>query len=417
MRYTILVLIAAAGCGSSSGTAPDAIPDAGLPVGVTTMSGTDPTLAPDDLAPLHALIGEATFIGLGESIHTSGGYYAMKRRLIEDLIANWGLRVFAMETPHTAAQSVEAYLEGNGVDTKTALRGIFPVFVDDNTLALFTWIAAWNQQHPTDRVRFFGFDAQQPADDIAQLTSFFQAAAPADSARLLGEISTCQRVESGPTGHMLPYAAPDYDHCTQGLDILDTYVAEHRAELEAASDERTVALAELAAISFRSWQGESYYYSKDIGRSYEVRDVAMHAIFARLRDLDYVGQRIIIWMHNYHLTADHPAVTGDDTAGVKTFGTELHAEVGDRYAPVALVGYDVGINWPGIGDGPQPPPDAGALETTLHGLGQSYLTVDPKAAIAGPAPVELNGWNLIAADQYRALVYLDHSPGMNAVYW
>jgi erythromycin esterase-like protein len=51
---------------------------------------------------LLSLVGDARYIGIGESVHTSGGFYAMKRRLIEDLIANQGLRVLAMETPRTS---------------------------------------------------------------------------------------------------------------------------------------------------------------------------------------------------------------------------------------------------------------------------------------------------------------------------
>jgi erythromycin esterase len=375
-------------------------------------------LPDNDLAPLRALVGDAKFIGLGESVHTSGGYYAMKRRLIEDLIANGGLRVFAMETPRTDAAGVEAYLEGQTTDARAALRnGVFSVFVDDNTVALFTWIAAWNQQHPTDRVRFFGFDAQQPGPDYAQLSGFLQLAAPADATALLAQIPTCQKALVGPTGHPYPYPQADYDQCTQGLDALDAYVAAHRAQLQAATDARSEALAEIASISFRSWQGEHFYENTDLARSYEARDVAMHVIFARLRDLDYAGQRIIIWMHNYHLSADHPEVVGDQPQGTRTFGTELHAEVGDQYAPVALIGYNVGINWPGIGVGPLPLPDASALETTLHQLGQGYLSVDTSAAIAGPAQVEIGGTHMTAHLQYRALVFLDQSPGMKAAFW
>src|SRR5262249_34833654 len=137
----------------------------------------------------------------------------------------------------------------------------------------------------------------------------------------------------------------------------------------------------------------------------------------RLRDLDYAGQRIMIWMHNYHLSADHPGALDGELTGIKTFGTELRAEGGDDYAPIALVGYDVGINWPGVGTGPQPRPHATSVAAPLHGLGAPFLAVDTRSDFVGGAPVLLNDTGMIAAQQFRALVYLDHSPGMNAVFW
>jgi erythromycin esterase len=425
-RLSLLVVFATACNGHNENEMlPDAAldappPDAGLPVGVTQFGGTDPTLAPDDLAPLLSLVGDARYIGIGESVHTSGGFYAMKRRLIEDLIANQGLRVLAMETPRTSALKLDSYIQSGTGDVKTALSGIFPVFADDNTEMLFEWIAAFNQQHPTDHVHFFGFDEQQPDDDAAQLQSFFTTAAATDEATLYGALSTCRLSDASsfdPNGNPLPYSQSDYAQCTAGLDALDAYVAAHKPALAAATTARDEELAEVASISLRAWQGELVYYVSNVPKSYEARDVAMHQIFARLRDLDYPGQRIMIWMHNYHLQADHPDVTGDDLGGVQTFGTELRAEVGAAYVPIALIGYDVEINWPSVGYGPLPLPTQGSVEANLHGLGAPYLIVDPKAPFVGTTTTTLSETQMIVSQQFGALVYLEHSPPMNALFW
>ena len=43
--------------------------------GVYKLAGSEPGLPTGDLEPLRKLIGKASVVGLGESIHTSGGYY------------------------------------------------------------------------------------------------------------------------------------------------------------------------------------------------------------------------------------------------------------------------------------------------------------------------------------------------------
>ena len=66
--------------------------------------GNDPTLPLDDLEPLRQVIGNASVVGLGETIHTSGGYYRMKHRAFRFLVERMGFRVFAFESPWENAE-------------------------------------------------------------------------------------------------------------------------------------------------------------------------------------------------------------------------------------------------------------------------------------------------------------------------
>src|SRR4030095_17031890 len=79
VRALGLYALAGAACACSSTAAE-------LPAGMHAFDGTDVALPTGDLAPLWVLIGDARLIGLGESIHTSGGFYATKHRLIRALI-------------------------------------------------------------------------------------------------------------------------------------------------------------------------------------------------------------------------------------------------------------------------------------------------------------------------------------------
>jgi erythromycin esterase len=397
-----------------------------MPPGVHPFLGTDVSLPPGDLAPLFSLLAGASYVGIGESIHTSGGYYAVKRRLIQELVQQ-GVRVLAMETPRTPATRVERYLattcEGSAKD---ALREtIFGVFADDNTAALFEWLCRFNQQHPSDPVHFYGFDAQQPQDDLGQLTSFLRSGSAAVADSLLAGLASCRHDLYGDfdplTGRAKPYPAEEYDRCLAGLDALDRHIADHHRELVAATSAEAVALAEIASVSFRSWQPGLRFFDSDPPLSYEARDIAMHRIFARLRDLYFPGQRVAIWAHNYHLLANHQEVIGDDMAGVATFGGELRKEVGDDYQAIGLIGYRVEINWPGVGEGPIDLPSPLSVEAKLDQLDRPFLIVDPQSPWLGADRVYPLGGpgagKMVPAQQFRALVFLAHSPAMHALYW
>ncbi len=122
-----------------------------LPPGVTAWRGPELDQPTDDLAPLWALIGNARVIGLGESIHTSGGYYATKERLIRALIEEHGVRWFAIESPRTRVEKLEAYVAHGPCDQSAREvlgRVIYPEFADDHTAALLRWICERNRTQP-----------------------------------------------------------------------------------------------------------------------------------------------------------------------------------------------------------------------------------------------------------------------------
>ena len=392
--------------------------DAGLPDGVWAFDGTDPAGPTDDLEPLWALVSGARVVGLGESVHTSGGFYAAKHRLIRWLVEAHGLRVLAMETPRSAAMELDQFLLSGPCDLAPdqVLDAIFGVFADDNTAALMRWLCERNLATPSDPVRFFGFDVQQPEQDYADIDAFLLAWAPADEPALYAELDTCHVTYDV----AMPPAMAAYDACTLGLADLDSYLTSNEATLTAAAGAEGYLLMQLSVLGLRSWQDEVFYYASDIGASYESRDVAMATVFQSLLDFYYpTAPLVAMWAHNYHLAADHPAVTDTVLAGLVTTGTLLRAALGADYAPVALAALGAGINWPGVGMGPSAVgTEPGSLERRLDALGPAYLVADTAAAWLDPAsPISFSDETMIVPDQYDAIVYLQSSPPMNAVFW
>jgi len=228
------------------------------------------------------------------------------------------------------------------------------------------------------------------------------------------ELEECYNTANGA---LLPYPEDEFVACLAGIDVLDAYLETNEADLAAATSDEAVALARIASLSLRSWQGAQHYWASDMAQSYEWRDVAMHRIFDGLRRLYFPDSRVVIWAHNFHLETDHPAVDDPGLQGISTFGTELYRQVGDDYAAVALMGYEVEINWPGVHQPPLPGPDF--LETRLHGLGEPYLIVDFDSPWLGEdAAYELDFLGtLVPREQFRLGFYLDYSPGMRALAW
>src|SRR6187399_1486940 len=91
------VLLATAPLAAAELEASPLAASAGFPLqaGVWRLDGTDPELPTADLEPLRALVGRATMVGLGESVHTSGGYYETKHRLFRYMVEKLGFRVLA----------------------------------------------------------------------------------------------------------------------------------------------------------------------------------------------------------------------------------------------------------------------------------------------------------------------------------
>src|SRR5690349_3742906 len=90
--------------------APDLAPL--LPDGVHALAGIDETLPDDDLAPLDAILGDARNVGLGESVHTTGGYTQAKLRVIKYLVEKKGFRALGWEWQRVNGQVVEDYIVG-----------------------------------------------------------------------------------------------------------------------------------------------------------------------------------------------------------------------------------------------------------------------------------------------------------------
>jgi erythromycin esterase-like protein len=386
--------------------------DAGspLPVGVTSLS-----IPPVDaeLSPLDELAASASILGIGESIHTSGGFIAAKAALVRHLVEKQGYRVLTFESPRAPIASTMApYVATCAGNPTAAAQSLFAIWRTGATRDLMSWLCEYNKAHASDPVRVMGFDIQQPEADSAALFSFLTKAGTATS--LAEGLATCSAIYDATK----PYSDGDHQACIAGLDALDAYVTAHDADLTSSLGADAVADAKLASVSYRAWQEEAYQYSRSFELSNAVRDAGMAFVFKTLRARFFPDQKSIIWAHNTHLSEAHTEVQAGWLAGVKTMGTILRADLGQTYRSVGFVGYDVQINWPGWGQGKVAAPSPNAYEVLLHGLGYPSLfvrldRVDGALDPSVPRPIGTPSEETMApAHQWDALLYLDVSLGM-----
>jgi erythromycin esterase-like protein len=273
---------------------------------------------------------------------------------------------------------------------------------------------------------------QQPWDDAAALREYLETATPDEAEALEADFAGCDGAayangtEYYRDNPQLATITDDQrDACLSGVATVEQYFDDHEADLEAASSEDALALARLSALGLRSWEDEAFYYYTDTTASYEARDSAMAQVFETIHDRFHAGVKTMIWAHNWHIARDAADMTGY-LFGVHNMGSHLATDLGDDYFPIALIGYDVSINWPGVQQGPIPPPTQdNAVEVMLHGLERPYLLVDlafPGAAapfLTPGATYTFGGEaeDLVPAEQYGGIVYLDSSPAMDALWW
>jgi erythromycin esterase-like protein len=407
-------------------------PPSTLPDGVHALAGVAAAQSTADLQPLRVIIGDARFVALGESTHTSGGYYAMKARIIRFMIEELGFRAVAWETPWLEAEAARRYVATCEGSPEAALGSLFGVWRDTHTRDLLRWLCERNRANPSDPVTFFGFDIQEPWKSVPAVQQFVQRVAPGDTRadplrRCLGGSSSSMNAFyssqefrdhiSGVRNHAAN------DACMATLTSLESWITGNAAAFEAGTSAADVERVRLALIALRAMQEQLWI--PDPG-GYSARDGGMATLLRRLQMLYAPGQRTAVWAWNWHIALRYQDVFGwnDDRAerlprqGGRSMGSYLHEALGDDYLPIALIGHRV-LTW-SPSSTPPVTQSMEAVERRLLELGRPYLLADLRRAIPGTLLPAGRVWQISQewADpyaQFGALIWLEHSPAMTSV--
>ncbi|MDQ3231583.1 MAG: erythromycin esterase family protein [Pseudobdellovibrionaceae bacterium] len=109
-------------------------------------------------------------VGLGEATHGTSEFSTVRHQLFRYLVERHGYRVFVLEDEWIGGIYVTEALE-DGTDLESALNKLTKrgTFLTRETLELFKWIEAFNQNHPGDSITIYGADMQSGPTVVASL--------------------------------------------------------------------------------------------------------------------------------------------------------------------------------------------------------------------------------------------------------
>ncbi len=394
------------------GTAGTARPPAGDPIlpGLWRLHGTDPTLPQGDLEPLRQILRGAQYVGLGESIHTSGGFYELKDRVFRFLVERLGFRAFGMETPWIRADQVEQFIQTCDGSARDAIRGIFSVWQSAEVEAMMQWMCEWNLAHPNDRVHFYGFDIQNqaPEDSAALIDFLHRLGIEVGDPRIAG-IRLCPGVQTD----------IDPAACQASLSDIAAFFDREEKLIRRLTSKQDLGWARVHLVGLQAIVERVLYFGTE--RGFRARDRGMAYVARAIHDLRFPRARTALWAHNGHLAKN---VDATDYVWVE-MGTLLAKALKKKYAVIGLVAYETSIDWP-IAAGGCGPADlgtgAGSIEQLFHDLGADAAGVLADLT-ARPRPIEpgaaytVGSAAMVPVEQFNALLFLEVSRKMHPLAW
>jgi erythromycin esterase-like protein len=386
-------------------------PPVGDPIlpGLWRLHGTTPDLPQDDLEPLRRIVGKAQFVGLGESIHTSGGFYEAKDRVFRFLVERLGFRVFGMETPWIRADQVEAFVQTCDGSARDAIRNIFGVWQSAEVEAMVQWMCEWNLAHPNDRVHFYGFDIQnQGPQNGAALIDFLHRLGIGDEDPRIGGIRSCPGVET----------AIDPEKCQDALTEIATFFDREAKPIVLLTSKQDLGWARVHLVGLQATVERILYFGEE--RGFRARDRGMAYVARAIHDLRFPRALTALWAHNGHLAKD---VDATEYVAVE-MGTLLTKALKKNYVAIGLVAHETSIDWPVTGGGcgvVNLSTGDGSIEQVLHGLGGGAgvladLTARPQLIEPGAA-YRVGSVAMVPVEQFNALLFLEVSPKMHPLAW
>lgn len=383
--------------------------------GIWRLAGIAPGSPTADLEPLKQLIGKATVVGLGESIHTSGDYYVAKHRIFRFLVEKAGFRALGFQSSWAAADRVAAYVKTCQGSPDDALLGLDSVWQSAEVRDLVVWMCEWNRTHKKakDKLTLFGFDVQQPEVDGPALLAFLRRIGVAEGDPLSDGVDRCNGVGEPriPLGDPLP--ADGHAACLEALDAIAQKFAREAKQIVKKTSKKDFEWAKVHLTGLRGNQGFAFFIRSDSRLADAFRDGAMASVLRAMQTLKLPKKtKLAVWAHNFHLSK---APIPDPGGVTRTMGTALTEALGASFFVVGFIGWDVSVDaGPGL-CGLTNFASPTSLEARLHGLGELYLLVNPKvesSALTPGTPIQVSGSLIDARGHYDALVFLDESARM-----
>ncbi|MGE0438953.1 MAG: erythromycin esterase family protein [Gemmatimonadales bacterium] len=287
----------------------------------------------DAAAGLGPRLDRARLIGVGESVHATGEFLALRRTLLRELVSRHRVTMVTLESGLPEAIGLDDYLAGrtDSVDFTRVINYGFGSLAE--VRESLRWVRQWNttagREHP---VRVIGADLPGSAGTMLPALDRLEAMLPPQSPAR-PSLAALRSLAARTAGPFWRPAAARYDSLTPAArDSLRTLAAELviRVRRRPPAGDRTGLALRLALVA---QQTEAMLrlgaYDPDNPRDRAMADNTRWAL-AQLAP----GERAVLWAHNAHVQrvpiAGPPAPNGPTLS----MGTLLGDELGEGYLAI-----------------------------------------------------------------------------------
>lgn len=278
-----------------------------------------------DLQPLKQVLANVQFVGLGEETHGTREFFQIKHRLLEFLVREMDVRVFAIEGSYAALQNINDYVMGRNDDGAKALDSQrFWTWNTEEVRAMMDWARRYNTRVESNkRVKFVGVDIQynQPGKD--RILAYLKRVAPvrvaATEALFRTDLDLLNTVLENADRQRS--AKDSLKNLRVHYGALQRFLDDNKANLVAKSSQAEhEQICEYVRVIMQYIDAHSL---PDTAES-AARDNYMAENFRRFVDQEPTGTRFVLWAHNVHIA------TGS-TNSFKPLGARLRQLYGDKY--------------------------------------------------------------------------------------
>ena len=277
--------------------------------------GREVTGATDDYDALLDLVGDRSFVLIGEASHGTHDFYRERARITRRLIDECGFTAVAVEADWPDAYRVNRYVMGlsKDADANTALSDFrrFPAWMWRNrdVLSFVEWLRTRNDahRHQATKARFYGLDLYSLRASMEAVVEYLDRVDPEEARRARERYSCFDDVggEGQVYGYGLAFSGAipcENEVVAQLIELRQRADAYLRRDGWIAEDE--FFFAEQNALLVRD--AEEYYqqmYRAEVS-SWNLRDRHMagtlDALAAHL-DHQMPRAKVVVWEHNSHV--------------------------------------------------------------------------------------------------------------------
>ena len=268
----------------------------------------------EEMKPLSAdhIPDNVSVLAIGEAVHGGREFQELKLSVLREMVEKQGYTAFALEADYSECADINRYLQsGEGKPEELVQKFSFPIYHTKEMAALLGWIQDWNRTAPEEKkVRFYGFDMQNPETGYAFLKQYSLAhglATEAEFDAVLKNILT-------PPYSLSPESAG------QAIVFLDGLRAKAGDADMRDADARDFQM-ELTTVrqAMESWT------STEESNTLRDRDMAENVEAIRKIEAEIGSGKSVISAHDGHIERVNPIYTSMGVLLAQNFGNDYYA--------------------------------------------------------------------------------------------